>query len=207
MGWSGLPSTLIGPVGVALDQDRNRAGVEGVGAGEVVGLAEDQVFGRFDVGIDRLVGLLGASGKAGQGHRRAHDLEESATGDGIDPLRSLARELALQHLVEAGSVGQLLEAAPVALAALAGEPGARLLKRKGAVGPLAGDGAVSIETNASGFSIDVISLRLSSSRSRLRPSFHLDRVFIGDTCRNCLAPADCGCGIARRGSGPACPDR
>ena len=45
--------------------------------------------------------------------RRAHDLEESAARNGIDPLRRALGKLAMQRLLEFLAAGKLFQAAPV----------------------------------------------------------------------------------------------
>ena len=88
----GLPSTLIGRNA----SDFTSTGIAPVGNGKRRGkvhrLAQDQVLGRFHIGEDRLVRLLGASGQPGQRQRRAHHLQEAAPADRIDPLPGLPRE-------------------------------------------------------------------------------------------------------------------
>ena len=118
------------PVSVALDQDRHRAGVEGHSRGKIHRTTEYQIFGFLDVRIDRFIRLLGTAGKPSQGERSAHDLEESAPRDGIDPLRSLRGKFTLHHLPEGRRVGQLVHAAPVGLSRLAGKFGPGSVERK-----------------------------------------------------------------------------
>jgi hypothetical protein len=60
---------------------------------KVVRLAQNQIFRLLDVGIDRLIRLLGATGQAGQRHRRAHQLHEAAPRNRIDPLLRLIGKL------------------------------------------------------------------------------------------------------------------
>ena len=65
--------------------------------GKVHRLAQNQIFRRLDVRINRLVGLLGATGQPGQRHRRAHQLQEAAPRNRIDPLLRRRRKLALHR--------------------------------------------------------------------------------------------------------------
>ena len=53
-----------------------------------------------------------AGGDAGQRHRRAHQLQEAAAADRVEPLRRVARELAVQVVLELGRLGDFFEAAP-----------------------------------------------------------------------------------------------
>ena len=78
VGVVGIAIDLDGAELIALDEQRHAAGRQRMHAGKVVRLAEQQIFRRLDVGIDRLVGLLGATGQTGQRHGCAHDLEEAA---------------------------------------------------------------------------------------------------------------------------------
>ena len=111
------------PVGVALDQQRHRTGIERHGGSEVNGTAKNQVFGFLNVGVNLFVGLFGATRETGQGERSTHDLKEAATRCGVNPFGSLRRKLALQCFAEGRSIGQLIHAAPIGFAGLAGEPG------------------------------------------------------------------------------------
>ncbi len=82
----GIAVYLDRTVRIALDQQRKRAGRERKGRREVVRSAQNEVFRRFDIGIDRLIGLLGASREAGHGHGGAHQLHEAAARDRVHPL-------------------------------------------------------------------------------------------------------------------------
>ena len=126
----GVAIYLDGAECVRLHQHRNCARRKGECRGEVHRLAEDEVLGLLDVGEDRLVGLLGASSKPGQRQRRTHHLEEPAAADRIHPFAGLAGKFALQHLVEGGRLGQLVQVLPEALAAGAVELGAHLGQSK-----------------------------------------------------------------------------
>ncbi len=130
----GISIHLDGAECVRLHQHRDGPGGKWERRGEVHRLAEDEVLGLLHVGEDRLIGLLGASRKPGQRKRRAHHLEKSAAADRIRPLAGRASgnpgKLRLQHLVEGGRLGQLVQVLPEALAALAVEPGANLGQRQ-----------------------------------------------------------------------------
>ena len=116
VGVFGIAVELDGAELIAFDQQRNRAGGEGMGGGKVHRLAEDEILRRLDVGINRLVGLLGATGQSGEGHGCAHELEEAAARDGIDPLLGRAGKLFLDGCLKVRRIGQLVERAPEALA-------------------------------------------------------------------------------------------
>ncbi len=90
-----VPVDLDGTELVRLDQRRHRPGHERMGSGEVIWLAQHQILGRLDVGIDRLVRLLGAPGKTRQGHRRSHQLHETAPRHRVHPLLRRRRKLPL----------------------------------------------------------------------------------------------------------------
>ena len=65
------------------------------------------------VGNDGLEREPDASGHAGEAERRAHDLEESAAGDGVDPFGGAFGEFAVQGVLEFVGAGEFFEAAPV----------------------------------------------------------------------------------------------
>ncbi len=112
----GIAVDLDGPELVALYQQRHRAGRERVRRGKVHRLAQNQVFRRLDVGINRLIGLLGATGQPGQRHRCAHQLQEAAARNRIDPLLRRRGKLALHRRLKLRRIGQLIERPPVLLA-------------------------------------------------------------------------------------------
>ncbi len=112
----GIAIDLDGPELVALDQQRDRASRERVRRGKVHRLAENQVFRRFYIWVNRLIGLLGATGEPCESHRRAHQFKEAAPGNRIHPLLRRRGKLALHRGLKFGSVGQLIERAPVFLA-------------------------------------------------------------------------------------------
>src|SRR5271155_1068240 len=94
-------------IGVALDQDRNRASGKRESRGEIYGLAKHQVFRSLDVRVNRLVRLLGASCQASQGHRGAHHLHEAAPRNWIDPLGAMLRKLLAKRRLKLRRPGQL----------------------------------------------------------------------------------------------------
>ena len=104
---------LGGTVQVALDQ--NRAGVSA--QSERRGVEQrppgNHFFGLLHVGNNRFERLLGAGGHAGHGQRCAHQLEEAAARNRIQPLRRALGKFAVQHLLEIGAARQFFEAAPV----------------------------------------------------------------------------------------------
>src|SRR6185437_7994786 len=85
---------------IALNQKRNCSGGKGKSSGEVNRAAQNQVFRSLDVGIDLLLGLLGASGKAGKGHGSAHELDKTAARNRIDPLGAVLRKFLAYRALE-----------------------------------------------------------------------------------------------------------
>ena len=73
------------------------------------------------------VRLARAGADAGQRQRRAHQLQEAAAADRVEPLRGVLRKLAVQEFLELGRLGDRFEAAPVFAAARALELGAERL--------------------------------------------------------------------------------
>ena len=100
------------PVRIALDQQRKRAGSKREGRCKVVWLAEDEVLWRLDVGIDRLIGLLGAAGETGHGQGGAHQLHEAAARDRIDPFAGVRGKLLLHAAVKTGTRCRVIEPLP-----------------------------------------------------------------------------------------------
>ena len=103
------------PVSIALDQKRNGAGGKGKSRCKVHRLAQNQIFGRLHIRIDRLIGLLGATGESGQRHRRAHHLQKAAPRHRIDPLRGLLGKLLTHRRLELRRPGQFIDRPPVSL--------------------------------------------------------------------------------------------
>ena len=104
----GVAFDLRRPAFVALDEEadagagkRHRRRVE-------ERLAGHQLFGLPHVGNDLLVRLPRAGADAGQRQRRAHQLQEAAAADRIEPLRGVLRELAMQEFLELGRLGDAL---------------------------------------------------------------------------------------------------
>ena len=93
----------------------------------------NQLFRLPHVGHDVLGGLARAGGQAGQRQRRAHQLQKIAAAlDAVfilAPADGLARELALQQLLELGRCRQIVQAAPVIAPASAFQPGQRRSNR------------------------------------------------------------------------------
>jgi hypothetical protein len=65
------------------------------------------------VGHDFLVRLPRAGAHAGQRQRGAHQLQETAASNGIEPLRGVLGELAVKEFLEFRRLGERFEAAPV----------------------------------------------------------------------------------------------
>ena len=107
---------------VAFGQQARADAAERHRRGKEQRLARDDVFRLTNVGDDELVGLSRAGGGAGQRDRGAHQLQESAPPDGIEPLGGLRRKLAVQELAEFVGLGQLVEAPPVLLPGGTREP-------------------------------------------------------------------------------------
>jgi hypothetical protein len=82
--------------------DKHGTGVSAERArGRVVhGAAGDDAFGLAHVGDDGLKREPDASGHAGQAERGAHDLEETAARDGVDPFGSTFGEFAVESGLE-----------------------------------------------------------------------------------------------------------
>ena len=127
-GMIGVAFDLGRPALVALDEQPGRDAAERHRGGEEQRLAGDDLFGLPDVGNDQLVRLARAGRGAGQRHRRAHQLQEAAAADRVEPLGRLARELAVQELLELGRLGQLVEAPPVPACRRLLQPGADCLQ-------------------------------------------------------------------------------
>ncbi len=101
---------------VRLDQSRNRARSKRMRRGKIIRFAQDQVLGRLDVGIDRLVRLLGAPGKAGQRHRRSHQLHEPPARYRVHPLLRRGGKLPLHRRFELRCPLKLVDRTPVSFA-------------------------------------------------------------------------------------------
>ena len=111
--WS-LPSIFVGrprwlstSSGLAYPPSVTRGGVVHRAAG-------DDVFGLAHVGDDGLEREADASGHAArQAERGAHDFEESAARDGVDPFGGAFGEFAVQGFLEFFGAGEFFERAPV----------------------------------------------------------------------------------------------
>ena len=108
----GVALDLRRPAGVALGEHPVAVAALDVGAGEVERLARHDLLRLADVGDDPFERLLGAAGQTGEPQRGAGELEEGAAGDpvvgGLDPLRGLAGELAVQPLLKVRGAGELV---------------------------------------------------------------------------------------------------
>ena len=104
---------FCGAAEMAFDQHRAGVSAERNRRGVVHGAAGDDIFRLANVGDDRLERQADAAGHAGQAERGAHDLEESAARDGVDPFGRAFGEFAVQSLLEFFAAGEFFEAAPV----------------------------------------------------------------------------------------------
>ena len=109
----GIALELRRPSHVVFGQQRHAVTAVRHGGGEEQGPAGDDLLGLTDVRNDLLVRLPGAGADAGEGERRAHQLQELPPAGRVGELGGLRRELPLDVLTELGRVGQLLEAAPI----------------------------------------------------------------------------------------------
>ena len=91
---------------MAFDQERAGVSAERGGGGVIHGAAGDDAFGLANVGDDGLEREADASGHAGQAERGAHDFEESAARDGVDPFGGAFGEFAVQGFFEFLSAGE-----------------------------------------------------------------------------------------------------
>ena len=98
---------------VALHQQPRAVGAERHRRGVKQRLAQHQVMRLPHVGNDRLQRLPGAGAQPGQRQRGAHDLHEVAARTLVRPLRGVPGKLPVQHLLELGSLRQLVQGAPV----------------------------------------------------------------------------------------------
>ena len=182
IGCSGLPSTLIGRNASLLTSTGSRRWGRD-GRGKVHRLAQDQVFRLLDVGIDRLIRLLGAASQSGQRQRRAHHLQEAAPRYRIDPLgRPGAGTPRCITSWNAGVSASSSEASPEASSRLAVElaPGPRQ----------ASSGSPARALSAMRFAHSPGDVRLLHSMSFPASSL------IGGMSRSWSTPAACGCGTA-----------
>ncbi len=104
---------LCGTAEMALDEQRVRVSAEREGSGIELRAAGDELLGLAHVGDNFFDRHFGAAGHARHGERCAHQLQESAARDGVQPLGCALGEFAVHHLAEFGRAGELFEAAPV----------------------------------------------------------------------------------------------
>src|SRR5579871_523603 len=98
---------------VAFDQDGAGVSAERERGRVILGAAGDDVFGLANVRNDGFFRELDASRHAGEAERSAHDLEESAARDRVEPFGGVLRELAVQGFLEFGRAGKLFKRSPV----------------------------------------------------------------------------------------------
>ena len=113
-----IPIDLNRPVRRTLDQHRHCARRKRKRRGKIIRLAQRQIRRRRDVGINRLIRLLGATRQASQRHRRAHHLQKTAPRNRIDPLRRLRRKFLVHQLSKIRRIRQLIHRPPELLALL-----------------------------------------------------------------------------------------
>ena len=97
---------------VAFDEQARGDAAERHRGREEQRLAGDFFFRLAHVRNDQFLRLHRARGDAGERHRRAHQFQEAAAADRIEPLGRVARELAVQVVLELGRAGDFVEAAP-----------------------------------------------------------------------------------------------
>jgi hypothetical protein len=121
---------LGGPAHVAFDQDADAGPAERHGACIEQRPAGDDLIGRMNIGhqVDRRRRPHRTTAQAGQGQRSAHQGQKLPPAERIRPDRGLFRELAPHQFLEGRRIGQLLQAAPVALTPLALQSGQRRAK-------------------------------------------------------------------------------
>ena len=112
---------------VAFNQKSYPRAGERHGRREEQGLARDELFRLPDVGNDVFRGLTGAGADPGEGHGRAHQLQEPAATHRIEPFRRVLRKLAVQKLLEFRGSGDVFETAPIGAASRAVELRAKSL--------------------------------------------------------------------------------
>ena len=101
---------------MAFHQKAIRIRPEGHRRGIEKRLAERQPLGILHIGNDNLLRLSPAAGQPGQGKRGRHQLQELPAIHRFIPFRGVAREFAVQQLLEVRIAGKLFQAAPVFLA-------------------------------------------------------------------------------------------
>ncbi len=101
---------------MAFDEQRAGVSAERAGSRVVHGTTGDDAFGLADVGDDGLEREADASGRSCQtrkAERGAHDFEEAAARDGVDPFGGAFGKFAMQSLFEFLGAGEFFERAPV----------------------------------------------------------------------------------------------
>src|SRR5437867_1000419 len=111
----GIAFELGRPAFVAAREERRRDAAERKRGREPKTTSRSFFLGLFDVRNDFLRRLNHATTQARQRQRRAHQLQERATLDGIVPLFGSLWEFALDKFFKDRRVGEFFEAAPVLL--------------------------------------------------------------------------------------------
>ena len=120
-----VPLHLDRPSEMALDQEPEAQTPGGRHRGrEVERPARDDALRGVHVGHDRLRGTLAAAPETAESERRGHQLQERASPHRVEPECRGGGHLAREQLLECRRVGDLLEGAPVLLAAGGGQSGA-----------------------------------------------------------------------------------
>src|SRR5262245_48058886 len=112
---------------VAFDEQSHARPRERHPRGEKQRLAGDDLLGLPHIRHDRFVGLSRAGTDAGERERRAHQLQEAATPDRIEPFRRVLRKLPMEELLELRCLGYRFKAPPVIAPASALEFGTKCL--------------------------------------------------------------------------------
>ena len=132
---------------VALHQKRTGVSAERHRGGVIHGTARNDFFRLAHVRNDCFERKLDASSHPGEPQRRAHDLEESAAGNGVEPFGSALRKFAMQGVLKVLASGELFERAPVFRAGLL-FGNLRGVMRRGSVHFFADGGEVEFFTRA-----------------------------------------------------------
>ena len=119
-----------GTIELAFDQNRTGVSAQRERAGIKHWAAGNHFFRLAHVGDNRFQRLLGAGRHAGHGQRCAHQLQETAPGDGIQPFGGALGKFAVQHFLKFRASRQLFQAAPVLGALSFGQMGASGLQVK-----------------------------------------------------------------------------
>ena len=116
-GMQRITFNFCGTAEVTFDKKRLRVSAEREGGGVEHRPAGNDLLGLANVGDDLFERKPRAAGHSGHGERSAHELEEAAAGDGVEPLGRALGEFAVHHLAEFGGAGEFFEAAPIFRAA------------------------------------------------------------------------------------------